>query len=139
MFFTATLNHMFMKRFFIFAAMLLGISMIAKGSIDIPPPVTPGPDRIVIQPDGLYDKDRSMVICEFLCCPETGTIDVFCCGTGNETRLFLIDSNGMIVDYAELDSDFTQNVSLVLPQQPGSYMLILDSERYYGEGSFIIE
>ena len=106
-----------MKRLFIFATMLLGISMTAKGSIDIPPPVTPSPERIVLQPDDLFDKDRSMAICEFLCCPETGTIEVFCCGTGKAT----------------------ENVSLNLPQQSGSYTLILDSEKYYGEGSFTIE
>ena len=130
---------MFMKRFFIFAAMLLGISMTAKGSIDIPPPVTPSPERIVLQPDDLFDKDRSLAICEFLCCPETGTIEVFCCGTGNSTELFLVDSWGRVVDYAELDSDLTENVTLDLPQQPGSYTLILDSEKYYGVGSFTIE
>lgn len=128
-----------MKRFSIFAAMLLGIMTTAKGSIDIPPPVTPSPDRIVLQPDDLFDKDRSIAVCEFICCPQTGTIDIFCCNTGNDTRLFLIDSDGTVLDYVELDSDFTENVSLTLPQQSGSYILVLDSEKYYGEGSITIE
>jgi hypothetical protein len=126
-----------MKRFFIFAAMLLTLSAYAGSLNEDPPLITPAVEQIVLVPKGMYDIDRSIAVCEYTI--SEGMITVSCFGIGCMTELYLIDSNGYIMQHASIDTDMTPVTTFYKPEAAGTYYLVVNSVRYYGEGSIIIE
>jgi hypothetical protein len=127
-----------MKRFFIFAAMLLSLTMSAFVLPDEPPLILPGTEDFVTTPTNMHDIDRSIPRCIYTYIPERGTIDFYCEGIGN-ADFYVVDQNGCTFDYARLDSSLTNNISLRLPDAAGIYYIYLRSESRYGEAMIIIE
>ena len=127
-----------MKRFFIFAAMLLSLTMGAFVLPDEPPLILPGTEDFVTTPTNMHDIDRSIPRCIYTYIPERGTIDFYCEGIGN-ADFYVVDQNGCTFDYARLDSSLTNNISLRLPDAAGIYYIYLRSESRYGEAMIIIE
>ena len=126
-----------MKRFFIFAAMLLTMTAIAGNLNDDPPVIHPGTDHIILTPRDMMDKDRSIAMCQYHYDPSTCTIELTCLNTGRFTELYLLDHNGNELDCYSLDSDITSYAVLETPEDDGTYQIILISEKYYGEASII--
>ena len=127
-----------MKRFFIFTAMLLTMSMRANELRNDPPIILPGTEDYVTAPTNMHDIDRSIVRCIYTYIPGTGTIDFYCEGLGN-AEFYLTDQNGWTLDYASFDSSTTHDISLSLPDTPGTYYIYLRSDSRYGEAMIIIE
>lgn len=127
-----------MKRFFIFAAMLLAQIAGAMNSQDEPLPVLPSSDRIVLVPQDMFDIDRTIAYCCYTYHPVSGLIEIHCDGTGNETWICIM-KNGNLIDSVMMDSDLIQDVYLTIPQQSGTYHIILDSEKYHGEATLRLE
>ena len=128
-----------MKRFFIFAAMLLTMTANAGNLSDDPPKIKPPVEKIVLMPQGMYEIDRTIPICEYRLCQETGSIFISCFGTGSDTELYLVDSRGQIVEYAAIDPNINSSVSFTMPEEAGIYYIVLTSRTYYGEGCLEIE
>ena len=62
-----------MKRFFIFAAMLLTMTAYAGTLNEDPPLIFPGdPEEVILVPQDLYDIDRSVALCEYVCYTTSG-------------------------------------------------------------------
>ena len=127
-----------MKRFFIFAAMLLTMTANAVELENDPPTIKPPADIIVLIPQDMYEIERTIALCEYTLCPQTGTICITCHGTGADTELYLLDSRGMIVDHAAIDPDITPSVTFDMPETAGTYYIVLMSGRYHGEGTIRI-
>lgn len=128
-----------MKRFFIFAAMLLTMTVNSMALTDEPPKIKPPAENIVLVPQGMYDIDRSIAICEYTVCTQSKSIYISCFGTGSDTELYLVSSTGSIVEYEAVDADNAASVIFELPQSPGIYYIVLESGSYYGEGRMVIE
>lgn len=128
-----------MKRFFIFAAMLMTLTVNAVTLSEDPPIIKPAAEQIVLVPQGMYDIDRSIPSCEYTLYPHSNSICISCSGTGSPTELYLTDSNGSIMEYASINPDMTPVVTFEMPETPGIYYIILNSRFYYGEGSLRIE
>lgn len=128
-----------MKRFFIFATMLMAWTVSADNLPDDPPPTTPSPDTIILIPQDMFDIDRTIALCEYTYDVTAGAVYVICYGTGRNTELYLISQTGAVVDFVVIDSDITQDTSLSLPDVSGTYKIVLYSEKYYGEDTFTIE
>lgn len=128
-----------MKRFFIFATMLMALTVSAGELMDVPPPTTPSPETIILVPQDMFDIDRSLAICEYACDADKGMVHITCYSTGRNTELYLISQTGAVVDLVMIDSDITQYTFLTLPDVSGSYRIVLNSEKYYGEDTFTIE
>jgi len=129
-----------MKRFFIFAAMLLTMTLSADILPDEPPLILPGVEDVVLRPSGMHeDIDRSgaRCICDYDAIMHS--LDFICIDTGNNTELYLVDSNGEAVDFASLDSDYEANASLTIPAAAGTYYFYLRSESYCGEARIVVE
>ena len=126
-----------MKRFFIFAAMLLTLTANAVTLDEDPPLIKPEAEQIIMVPKGMYDIERSIAICEYTLSAES--ICISCYGTGSETQLYLTDSRGVTLDYAEIDPTITPVIRFDTPETPGIYYIMLDSRYYYGEGTIRIE
>ena len=126
-----------MKRFFIFAAMLMTLTAYAGTFNEDPPLIKPAAEQIVLVPKGMYDIDRSIATCRYTLLQET--IEISCLGTGSETELYLTDDNGCVLQYASIDPDMTPVVTFDKPETSGTYYLVLNSARYYGEGIIMIE
>ena len=124
-----------MKRFFIFAAMLLAMTSNAVNLSDNPPIVHPKVDHIILTPRDMMDKDRSMAICEYWYDSSANCFELLCYDTGHNTELYLLDQDGQLVDYYTLDSDIASNAILEVPSDDNTYKIILISEKYYGEAS----
>ena len=86
---------MIMKRFFIFAALLLAHVSNATATHEDPPPVIPSTDRIVLVPQDMFDIDRTVI-----------------------------------------DSDIVNDAYLTLTGQSDNYIIVINSEKYYGEAVF---
>ncbi len=129
-----------MKRFFIFAAMLLTMTVNAVNLSDNPPFIFPGdPEKLVLVPQDFYDIDRSIVLCEYVCNYNIGMVSISCYGTGRSTTLSIVDEYGNIYDQTTIDTDFDNYAILNLPQGAGYYKITLNSELYYGESTIRIE
>ena len=126
---------MIMKRFFIFAALLLAHVSNATATHEDPPPVIPSTDRIVLVPQDMFDIDRSVPYCCYTYYPGTGVIHIHCEGTGKETGIYLMN-NGNIIDSTVIDSDIVNDTYLTLTEQSDSYIIVINSEKYYGEAVF---
>ena len=126
-----------MKRFFIFAAMLLTLTVYAGTLNEDPPLIKPAAEQIVLIPKGMYDIDRSIATCRYTLLQET--IEISCSGTGSTTELYLTDSKGCVLQYATVDPEIIPVVTFDKPEISGTYYLVLDSGRYYGEGMIMIE
>ena len=94
-----------MKRFFIFAAMLLSLTMGAFVLPDEPPLILPGTGDFVTTPTNMHDIDRSIPRCIYTYIPERGTIDFYCEGIGN-ADFYVVDQNGCTFEI-ELFCDFS--------------------------------
>ncbi|MBO5107881.1 MAG: hypothetical protein J6B97_05545 [Bacteroidales bacterium] len=127
-----------MKRFLIFAAMLVTSMADAVNLMDDPPLITPSPDRIVLVPQDMFDIDRTIALCEYILYKESGTVYISCYGTGRFTELYLTDQNGILLDSIEINSEITQEATLNAPLSSGTYRIILNSEKYHGEDTFTI-
>lgn len=127
-----------MKRFFIFAAMLLTMTVNAGNLQDDPPLVLPSPESIVLTPQDMFDIDRSVAICRYTYDITTGTVYIICHGTGCNTGLYLVDQTGCVIDTTTINSEMTQNAVLYSSFTPGIYRIIIDSEKYHGESTFTI-
>ncbi len=126
-----------MKRFFIFAAMLLTLTVYAGTLNEDPPLIKPAAEQIVLVPKGMYDIDRSIATCGYILLQET--VEISCFGTGCETEIYLTDSNGCVLQYASIDPDMIPVITFDKPGTSGTYYLVLNSARYYGEGIIMIE
>jgi hypothetical protein len=60
-----------MKRFFIFAAMLLTLTVYAGTSDEDPPLITPAVEQIILVPQDMYDIDRTIASCRYSFSVET--------------------------------------------------------------------
>lgn len=127
-----------MKRFLIFAAMLVTSMADAVNLMDDPPLITPSPDRIVLVPQDMFDIDRTIALCEYILYKESGTVYISCYGTGRFTELYLTDQNGILLDSIEINSEITQEAILNAPLSSGTYRITLNSEKYHGEDTFTI-
>lgn len=127
-----------MKRFFIFAAMLLTLTAKAVNTDDNPPKVLPPVDHIILTPTDMMDKDRSIAACWFSYDCTTDMIELTCIGTGCCTDLYILDQYGNEVDHCSLNSDFTVNAVLDAADASGDCRIILISEKYYGEATVSI-
>lgn len=129
-----------MKRFFIFAAMLLTMTANAGNLSDDPPLIFPGePEKVILVPQDLFDIDRSIAMCEYICWNSGRLVDIRCYGTGQRTTLYIVDEYGNIYDQTTINTDVCSQVRLSLPEEPGYCTIILDSELYHGESIIIIE
>lgn len=118
--------------------MLLTMTVNAGNLQDDPPIIMPSPESIILVPQDLYDIDRSIVLCEYTYDSAAGLVYVKCIGTGNHTELYLTDQYGRLLDMAEIDSRVTQSVILNADLPAGTYKIVLNSEKYYGEDYFTI-
>lgn len=128
-----------MKQILIFAALLLTTGLSVKGINDNPPLVKPEADQIVLVPQDMHDIDRSIVYCCYTYHRDERMISITCIGTGNDTELMLTDSKGNIVAYAAVMPEINPCTSLDVPDTDGTYILILESDTYYGEGIIIAD
>jgi hypothetical protein len=129
-----------MKRFFIFAAMLLNMTVYAGTITEDPHKILPGePEKIVLVPQDLYDIDRSIVLCEYICQYNYGVININCYGTGTRTVISVVDEYGNSYDQTMIDTNICNHATLDLPEEAGYYMIILNSELYHGESVIRIE
>jgi hypothetical protein len=127
-----------MKRFFIFAAMLLTLTLKANVEPDFPPLILPGTDDYVMTPTNMHDIDRSIARCIYTYIPESGTIDFYCDGIGN-AEFYLVDQSGCTIDHVRFNSNMTHHITLQLPDSSGIYYINLWSDTHYGEAMLIIE
>jgi hypothetical protein len=130
---------MFMKRFFIFAAMLISLTVKGMADPDGPQPVRPSTDQIILIPQGMFDPERTITLCRYDFDANPGTVELTCYGTGNHTELYIMTPDGLIIDQTLIDTDIMQNATLLLPTEAGTYYLILNSERYFGSVEIIME
>ena len=129
-----------MKRFFIFAAMLLTMTANAGNLSDDPPLIFPGePEKVILVPQDLFDIDRTIVRCEYICQHSIGLVNITCYGTGRRTILYIADEHGNIYDQTTINTDVCNHITLSLPEETGYCTLILDSELYHGESIIRIE
>lgn len=129
-----------MKRFFIFAALLLTLSSGATQLPDEPPLILPGVEDVVLTPTGMHDDiDRNMTrcICEYV--PAMHSLTFTCIGTGNCTEIFLADASGTTVDYACLDAEYDACTTLDVPGTAGTYYIYIRSGSHYGEARIAVE
>ena len=109
-----------MKRFFIFAAMLISLTVKGMADPDGPQPVRPSTDQIILIPQGMFDPERTITLCRYDFDANPGTVELTCYGTGNHTELYIMTPDGLIIE-------------------AGTYYLILNSERYFGSVEIIME
>lgn len=126
-----------MKRFFIFAAMLLTLTANAVTLDEDPPMIKPEAEQIILVSKGMHEIERTIAFCGYTLSADD--ISISCFGTGSDTQLYLTDSRGVILDYAEIDPDITSVITFDTPENPGIYHIMLDSRLYYGECIIMIE
>ena len=101
-----------MKRFFIFAALLLTLALKADELPDKPPLILPGLEDVILRPTDMHDIDRSSARCICNYDPSSATLDFICNGTGRYTEIYLTDSYGNIMDVAAGDASQSTELSL---------------------------
>lgn len=119
--------------------MLLTMTVNAMALTDEPPKIKPPAEKIVLVPQGMYDIDRSIALCEYTICTQSYSIYISCVGTGSDTELYLVSSTGSIVEYDAVDAGNAATITFDLPQMPGIYYIVLESGSYYGEGRIEIK
>ena len=68
---------------------------------------------------------------------DAGMLELECYGIG-DADVYIIDSNNQVIDQIIL-FDGTPTAFLPIPEEPGNYVLVIWSDKYYGEGEFIVE
>lgn len=127
-----------MKHLFIFAALLLSININANALQDDPPIVKPEAEQIVLVPQDMHDIDRSIPYCGYTYYRDIKMLSITCHGTGSPTMLKLFDTNGRIVNQTMIHPDIEQQTGFMIPDN-GTYVLVIESFRYYGEGIIIAD
>lgn len=125
-----------MKHLFLFAALLFTTNINANDFADDPPIVKPEAEQIILVPQDMHDIDRSIAYCGYTYDSNSKTLSITCHGTGCPTMLKLFDMNGSIVNQTILQPDSDDQASFMIPIK-GTYILTLESFRYYGEGIII--
>lgn len=128
-----------MKHFFIFAAMLLTLNINAYNLEDDPPIVKPEAEQIILIPQDMHDIDRSIAYCGYTYYSDMNMISVTCHRTGSPTVLTLFDGQGNIVDRITLLPEIDPQTTFILDGTENTYILTVESFRYYGEGIIIAE
>lgn len=127
-----------MKHLFIFAALLLSLNINANELQDDPPIVKPEAEQIVLVPQDMHDIDRSIAYCGYTYHSDMDMISITCHGTGSPTVLTVFDMNGIPVNQMTIYPDIEPHAMMMLSGN-GTYTLVLESFRYYGEGTIIAE
>lgn len=125
-----------MKHLFLFAALLFTLNANADDLQDDPPIVKPEAEQIILVPQDMHDIDRSIAYCGYTYDSNSSTLCITCHGTGSPTMLKLSDMNGSIVNHMVIQPDIEGQATFMIPGK-GTYILILESFRYYGEGIII--
>lgn len=125
-----------MKHLFLFAALLFTTNINANDLADDPPIVKPEAEQIILVPQDMHDIDRSIAYCGYTYDGNSNTLSITCHGTGSPTMLKLSDMNGNIVNHMVIQPDIEAQATFMIPGK-GTYSLILESFRYYGEGIII--
>ena len=128
-----------MKRFFIFATMLVALTVNAWAVNDDPPLIMPDSDIIILHPQDVHDIDRRLHACQYMYDANAGEIILVCQDTGIETEVYLLDMAGAIIDYTSFSCGATVYARLDVPKTSASYVIVIQSEKYYGEGFVHIE
>ena len=63
----------------------------------------------------------------------SGVLELECYGIAD---VYIVDSNNQVVDQIIL-LDGSPTTFLPMPEEPGNYVLVIWSDKYYGEGEFI--
>ena len=125
-----------MKHLFLFAALLFTLNANADDLQDDPPIVKPEAEQIILVPQDMHDIDRSIAYCGYTYDSNSSTLSITCHGTGSPTMLKLSDMNGNIVNHMVIQPDIEGQATFMIPGK-GTYILTLESFRYYGEGIII--
>ena len=127
-----------MKHLFLFAALLFTTNINANDFADDPPIVKPEAEQIILVPQDMHDIDRSIAYCGYTYDSNSSTLSITCHGTGSPTMLKLSDMNGNIVNQMVIQPDIEAQATFMIPGN-GTYILTLESFRYYGEGIIIAD
>lgn len=127
-----------MKHLFLFAALLFTTNINANDLADDPPIVKPEAEQIILVPQDMHDIDRSIAYCGYTYDSNSSTLSITCHGTGSPTMLKLSDMNGNIVNHMVIQPDIEGQATFMIPGN-GTYILTLESFRYYGEGIIIAD
>lgn len=127
-----------MKQLFLFAVLLFSMNINAYCLQDDPPIVKPEAEQIILVPQDMHDIDRSIAYCGYTCHKDLNILSVTCHGTGSPTTLKLFDINGSIVGQTTIYPEIEPQTAFAIPDN-GTYILVLESFRYYGEGIIIAD
>ena len=87
---------------------------------------------------GGEDIIRSMPVLEVFIDESLSVLEVNHYGIGY-TEMMIVDMQGNVLDYACADSSMSCVTQMDLPVIPGTYRVVILSQRYYAEGVFIVE
>lgn len=87
---------------------------------------------------GGEDIIRSMPVLEVFIDESLSVLEVNHSGIGY-TEMMIVDMQGNVLDYACADSSVSSMTQMDLPVIPGTYRIVILSQRYYAEGVFIVE
>ena len=87
---------------------------------------------------GGEDIIRSMPVLEVFIDESLSVLEVNHSGIGY-TEMMIVDMQGNVLDYACTDSSVSSMTQMDLPVIPGTYRIVILSQRYYAEGVFIVE
>ena len=87
---------------------------------------------------GGEDIIRSMPVLEVFIDESLSVLEVNHYGIGY-TEMMIVDMQGNVLDYACTDSSMSSMTQMDLPVIPGTYRIVILSQRYYAEGVFIVE
>ena len=87
---------------------------------------------------GGEDIIRSMPVLEVFIDESLSVLEVNHSGIGY-TEMMIVDMQGNVLDYACTDSSMSSMTQMDLPVIPGTYRIVILSQRYYAEGVFIVE
>lgn len=87
---------------------------------------------------GGEDIIRSMPVLEVFVDEDLSVLEVNHYGIGY-TEMMIVDMQGNVLDYACADSSVSSMTQMDLPVIPGTYRIVILSQRYYAEGVFIVE
>lgn len=68
---------------------------------------------------------------------DSGVLELECCGIG-DADVYIVNSVNQVV-YQMLVLDGTSTAFIPVPTVAGNYVLVIWSEKYYGEGMFTVE
>lgn len=67
---------------------------------------------------------------------DAGMLELECYGIG-DADIYIVDSKNQVVDQIML-LDGTPTAFIPMPEESGNYVLVIWSDKYYGEGEFIV-